>query len=89
MDANTKRCELCKQSRAPERIITIGKTESRRAGTGGRCMDFLRAILCANSKRDDNQRLLLLIMTVGSIGRQRQQVHKLETVGDIKKSRSR
>ena len=65
MDANTKRGELCKQSRAAERKITIGKTESRRAGTGGRCMDFLRAILCANSKRDDNQRLLLLIMTVG------------------------
>ena len=65
MDANTKRGELCKQSRAAERKITIGQTESRRAGTGGRCMDFLRAILCANSKRDDNQRLLLLIMTVG------------------------
>ena len=45
MDANTKRGELCKQSRAAERKITIGKTESRRAGTGGRCMDFLRAIL--------------------------------------------
>ena len=61
MDAKIKRGE---QSRSEERKITIGN-KSRRAGTGGRCMDFLRAILCANSKRDDNQRLLLLIMTVG------------------------
>eukprot|EP01048_Picozoa_sp_COSAG05_P012486 COSAG05_NODE_1251_length_5381_cov_82.840591_8_plen_83_part_00 len=45
MDANTNRGDFCKQSRAVERKITIGKTESRRAGTGGRCMDFLRAIL--------------------------------------------
>ena len=42
---SAKRGELCKQSRAAERKIAIGKTESRRAGTGGRCMDFLRAIL--------------------------------------------
>ena len=56
------------QSRSEERKITIGN-KSRRAGTGGRCMDFLRAILCANSKRDDNQRLLLLIMTVGRYGK--------------------
>ena len=55
----------------------------------GRKGEGCMAMVCANSKRDDNQRLLLLIMTVGSIGRQRQQVHKLETVGDIKKSRSR
>ena len=32
-------------NQATERKLTIGKTESRRAGTGGRCMDFLRAIL--------------------------------------------
>ena len=65
MDAKIKRGE---QSRSEERKITIGN-KSRRAGTGGRCMDFLRAILCANSKRDDNQRLLLLIMTVGRYGK--------------------
>ena len=41
MDAKIKRGE---QSRSEERKITIGN-KSRRAGTGGRCMDFLRAIL--------------------------------------------
>ena len=41
MDAKIKRGE---QSRSAERKITIGN-KSRRAGTGGRCMDFLRAIL--------------------------------------------
>ena len=55
----------------------------------GRKGEGCMAMVCANSKRDDNQRLLLPIMTVGSIGREKQQVHKLETVGDIKKSRSR
>ena len=40
-----KSAESGGEQSAAERKITIGKTESRRAGTGGRCMDFLRAIL--------------------------------------------
>ena len=46
-------------------------------------------MVCANNKRDDNQQLLLPIRTVGRYRKERQQVHKLETVGDIKKRSSR